>query len=543
MIRKSQPNHRTDPHRRSRRYVQQLLTPQRCIFICIIAILTAGGAFAQNADAPKSNASSPHARAISPYSIDGLALGARIEIAGPMYRGYQCGPSEQFPQFTRCQRTQKQQDWGARRSFESTSSFMHSRDGKAVYINHHIAPWNFDRSDLQNEINRLSSRFGERAREMRLPPREGVANAIIALWGKIELEQLDADAVSILATGESPRKGLLVDYLGNLKRSAQLGLPIFSLSGGAGYLWSASVDRNNRGHVRFLTADASALTPAATEPPSGEIAKTEITPETPTTENVKSEAESASVEEGEKAPANAELAKAQSEEAALPEKVKADLLLARLEADLAASQARSRAMANLASWAIGSLIALLIIAASILLVWRKKTNATKHQIHELKTKPAEPPVDPQGSGAQSPRLESKPSEGRIAASKDAAAPGTIAADAVLAQSGDEKKQEVANADKGRTQEKELVAASEKNKESPQPAAMTSCVHCDREISIDDKFCLHCGASVASRDSAGSTRPCSSCRQEIGAADRFCRHCGASSVAVAAPSMTFSSDGA
>src|SRR6202022_2271984 len=117
----------------------------------------------------------------------------------------------------------------------------------------------FDRSEVQNDINKLSSRFGERAREMRMPQREGLPNAVIASWGKIQLEPLHADAISILASGQSPHKGLLVDYLGDLRRSAQLGLPIYSLSGGAGYLWSASVDRNGRGHLRFLTVDASAL--------------------------------------------------------------------------------------------------------------------------------------------------------------------------------------------------------------------------------------------------------------------------------------------
>jgi hypothetical protein len=64
------------------------------------------------------------------------------------------------------------------------------------------------------------------------------------------LTQLDSYAIAILAAGESPRKGLLIDYLGNLRRSAQLGLPVYSINGGAGYLWSASVDRNYRGHIR-----------------------------------------------------------------------------------------------------------------------------------------------------------------------------------------------------------------------------------------------------------------------------------------------------
>jgi hypothetical protein len=417
---------------------------------------------------------------------------------------------------------------------------MHGRDGKAVYINRHITPWSFDRNELQSEINRLSSRFGERAREMRMPPREGVADAVIALWGKLVLEPLDADAVSILASGESPRKGLLVDYLGNLKRSAQLGLPIYSLNGGAGYLWSASVDRNNRGHVRVLTVDASALTPAAApEPPPGEIGKIE----TPAAEKEKAEADFASVEE--KTQASAELAKAEIEEPAAPEKVQVDALLAQLEADLAAAQAKSRTLENLAYWAIGGLVALLIIGASFLLQWRKKASATKHQTHEFETKSADAAVHPQVSQAQSSRPESELSAGKIVAPAAVTARDPVIASEARAQSGDEKKQEITSKAQDQTQEKELDTASVENEENPQPPAitLTSCVHCDREISINDKFCMHCGASVACVDSAGSTRPCSSCRQEIGTSDRFCRHCGASSIAVAAPSMTFSNDGA
>ncbi len=112
------------------------------------------------------------------------------------------------------------------------------------------------------------------------------------------------------------------------------------------------------------------------------------------------------------------------------------------------------------------------------------------------------------------------------------------ADEVRFQNGDEQKNKIANKDnKGRAHEKELVAVGERNKESPPPLAsnLRPCAHCNREISMEDKFCMHCGASVASRV-AGTTRLCSSCRHEIGASDRFCRYCGASSVAVVAPSM-------
>jgi hypothetical protein len=400
---------------------------------------------------------------------------------------------------------------------------------------------------IQDEIKQLSSKFGERAREMRLPPREGVQTAIIAVWGKIQLTELDADAISILASGESPRKGLLIDYLGNLRRSAQQGLPIYSLAGGAGYIWSASVDRNNRGHIRVLTVDPSALPPAApasaataaeptaAEPPSGEVAKIE----TAAAEKPNADVEPPSVEP-EATSVDAGIAKTGVEGAAATEGDKIAPSLARLEADLAAAEAKSRVMEKLAYWAVGGLIILLMIAASLLLVWRKRANATKAQV-KSETQPAGLAVRAQASQAQS----SAPLEERSAPDSAAVSRGAAVADAIRFQNGSEQKQNIFNKNRGQKPEQQLAAVNDKSDETAQPPLVNtaSCVHCNREISVDDKFCLHCGAAVAPKDAAATTRLCSSCRQEIGASDRFCRHCGASSMAVVAPSMTANADSA
>ena len=50
------------------------------IFICFLLLLTATAAFAQNAHQHPSG---------SPYVVDGLALGARIDFESPIYRSYQ----------------------------------------------------------------------------------------------------------------------------------------------------------------------------------------------------------------------------------------------------------------------------------------------------------------------------------------------------------------------------------------------------------------------------------------------------------------------
>jgi hypothetical protein len=392
-----------------RRYSQpkdliKLAMTEGRIFICLLQLLTASAAFAQNAHPGPSG---------SPYVVDGLALGARIDFGSPIYRSYQCSPSEQFPQFTRCQRTQKQQIVGSHRSIDSTSSILHSPDGTAVYINRYIAPGVFDRNQIQSEINRLSSKFGERANEMRMPQREGVPNAVIASWGKVHLEQLDADGVSILASGQSPRKGLLIDYLGDLRRSAQLGLPIYSLSGGAGYLWSASIDRNGGSHLRFLTVDASTLTATrGTQLPSREVKE----PEKMATESATADAESARVETARtRAEPDASALTAtratqlSSREAKEPEKIAtesatADAESARVETErtrveLPKDEIESATVAETVNTDAGAvenvlpargavgLIAFLIITAVLLLVCRATARARRRQVYNSKMHP------------------------------------------------------------------------------------------------------------------------------------------------------------
>jgi Double zinc ribbon len=488
----------------------------KCFLICVVPLMAAGGAFAQNVRTPLR-----YAAATAPYDVGGLALGARVDFESPAYRGYQCSVSELFPDFMRCQRTQRQQDYSTFRSFETTNSILQDRDGKAVYINRHIAPWTLDRNAIQSELNQISSKFGERAREMQLPQRESLQIAIIAVWGKIELTQLDSDAIAILATGESPRKGLLIDYLGNLRRSAQLGLPVYSINGGAGYLWSASVDRNYRGHIRALAVDPAALSvAAASAAPASEPSLGEILPknETAATEKASADTEPVFVE-AEKTSVEPGVAKAEVEEAAVPEQDKIAPLLARLEA----AEAKSRLMERLTYWTFGGLIVILMIAASLILRMRKKASAQKVPISVSDTRPEIP----------APHVQISPAQPRGQLSAEQNAPDG------LLQNMKEQKQDINNESGSQKQEAQLVAVNDKKDDGAQPpsADVIACAHCNREICKTDNFCMHCGASVAPERRAAKTRLCSSCRQEIGTSDKFCRHCGASSLAVSAPGVT------
>lgn len=217
--------------------------PKRLIPSALMGLL-AGGAMALMA---------PAARAETSHSIEGITLGERFERD----RDFQCEPAERLAEFNWCQRTR--QERGRRGPFSSTLTVLRNPDGEAVYINRAIEPAFFGPNDIASEITRLSAKYGERARETNLPERDGVPGGVIAVWGKLKLEPLDATAVSALATGEVSKQNLLVDHLGDLKRSAQAGLPVYRLGGGAGFLWLASANPGGRGYLRFLTIDPAGL--------------------------------------------------------------------------------------------------------------------------------------------------------------------------------------------------------------------------------------------------------------------------------------------
>ena len=91
-----------------------------------------------------------------------------------------------------------------------------------------------------------------------MPQREGLPNAVIAVWGAIQLEPLRPEEISVVASGGS-HLGILVSFLGDLRRSAKAGVPVYRLAGGAGFLWAATFDQNGKGVLRYLAIDASKI--------------------------------------------------------------------------------------------------------------------------------------------------------------------------------------------------------------------------------------------------------------------------------------------
>src|SRR5262249_35779235 len=63
--------------------------------------------------------------------------------------------------------------------------------------------------------------------------------------------------MEMLGDGKGPRKGLLIDFLGNFARSAKEGLPIYHIDGGPGFIWAASFDQKERGTLRLAAVELS----------------------------------------------------------------------------------------------------------------------------------------------------------------------------------------------------------------------------------------------------------------------------------------------
>jgi uncharacterized protein len=194
----------------------------------------------------------------SPYVLEGLHLGDDL-IRSPNYTMLRCKRSEIFQSFIWC--THHHEDNGGNGRIGTTIASLHSRDGRLVYMWKMVDPASFGPGDINREIDRLSKAYKQSPAIHMMPPREGLPSGLIVSWGSVGLQPLDAESIQLLASGKSLGKGVLVDFLGNFRRSAQEGLPVYLISGGAGALWSATYDERGRGNLRLTITDASQFTP------------------------------------------------------------------------------------------------------------------------------------------------------------------------------------------------------------------------------------------------------------------------------------------
>ncbi len=199
------------------------------------------------------------------FVVDGLALGGAVYPESAVYQAYTCRPSEDFAGFTWCARHHERT--GKFGSYTSWVTLLHSSANRVVFITQAVTPAFFDPGDVDREIARISKGFGQVARTLTTDAKLGSAHAILTAWGDVTLTPLDEAALDALRRGEEIHRGLVADFIGDARKSARDGLPVFSLGGGPGFLWGANFDDTGRGSLRISAVDASELpTPPGAAP-------------------------------------------------------------------------------------------------------------------------------------------------------------------------------------------------------------------------------------------------------------------------------------
>lgn len=316
----------------------------------------------------------------SPYAVEDLVLGARVQFESEAYLSYKCGPSEQFTGFTWCRRTRT--DKGPRGRVYSSYSMLHSADGNIVYTNRSLEPSFYSSGKAKEEIQRISQKYGASPRILDMPHRPGLPDGLIAVWGDVVLQPVDPTNISQLADGKTPSLGFMVDFIADFQRSAKVGLPIYRISGGAGSVWAASFGQNGRGTLRVVAVDASKLSSpesdqaaAVTQSPSQQTEK-EKEPEAKvadlqrTIENLKADLASSAEKFARLKGKNLETERALKE--AAHARFDADNAKRQIEQASIADRNAAYGVAKFRSWqvlayiALGGLITLLAIGLSVL---------------------------------------------------------------------------------------------------------------------------------------------------------------------------------
>jgi hypothetical protein len=226
---------------------------------CAFAAPTAPVPVAQQlAEGPVKAAPSPN------YVVNGLALGAPFNPQSDPAASYACIASEDFPGFSWC--SAHHVESGKFGPNTIWMSVFQSDTNAAVEITEAIEPAFFQRGDVDGEIQRLSRNFDQQAR-LKTADLPSGGRAVIAIWGAVSLTALDSTTMDALSRGDPVHSGLLVGFLGDLRASAHLGLPVYSLGGGAGFIWNVEYNSSGKGVLRFIAIDPGALKPAAESKP------------------------------------------------------------------------------------------------------------------------------------------------------------------------------------------------------------------------------------------------------------------------------------
>ena len=234
----------------------------RNVRLIVLGVCTgiSSSVLAQHADTPATQV------AKTPYAVEELVLGDKVDPDTATSRTYHCSPSEQFVGFTWCtSRTSRGRGYTA-------YSILHSRDDKIVYANKTLEPAFSSSAEAKKELQRISQRLGTQPRIIDMPHRSGMPDGIIAVWGDVVLTPVDADNIKKLAEGKAPKLGFIVDFVADFERSARTGLPVYRIGGGPGLLVAVSYGNPDRGTLRLIAVDASKFASQATEQPQRPVA-------------------------------------------------------------------------------------------------------------------------------------------------------------------------------------------------------------------------------------------------------------------------------
>ena len=206
------------------------------------------------------------------YSVTGATLGSRFNPDDKAYKGYKCSDTQgfygkEFDGFTWCRKVEN--DSEKRGSFKAWYSILHSRDGTIVYVNRSQEPAYWDDDEIDGDIKYYSKRIGASpTRTIPMPNRKGFSEGKIAIWGDVVLDPIvDPQQLKLLAAEKNPNIGILIDFIGDYAKSAKNDLPVYRISGGAGFVWSGT-NLHGRGSLRFLAINPSAFYAPSQPPPS-----------------------------------------------------------------------------------------------------------------------------------------------------------------------------------------------------------------------------------------------------------------------------------
>ena len=187
------------------------------------------------------------------YAVDGWKLGAIV--TGPSLQSYSCKPDAAFEQLTACSRTQTR---NRGYNYSAFGTLMHSEKGAIVFLKVKVAPVQISKDEIRKEIADLSREIGSQPVSTNwVDANTDRPASVIVRWGQIKLESVDTDASDTVQSGKYPAIGVLVDTLGDVQRSVKSGLEVYRILGGTGFIYSASFDKNGRGHRQYIAADGN----------------------------------------------------------------------------------------------------------------------------------------------------------------------------------------------------------------------------------------------------------------------------------------------